>query len=56
MSSQDAEYYRERARTERAQANDSEGNVAEIHLALAKQYETLVQKMESSSVRNIPTG
>jgi len=46
MSSKDTEYYRERARTERALADATGGQVAEIHLALAKQHEALIEKME----------
>jgi hypothetical protein len=57
MSSQDLEYYRERARTERALADAyGGGQLTEIHLELAKQYETLIAKMESPASRNAPRG
>lgn len=49
MSSKDLEYYRERARTERALADAAEGRVAEIHIALAEQYEALIGKVEALS-------
>ena len=51
MSSKDLEYYRERARTERALADAAGSRVAEIHLALASQYETLIVKMEAIAAR-----
>lgn len=47
MPSDDTEYYRQRAATERAMAQAaSQSNVAEIHEELARQYEALVEQVE----------
>jgi hypothetical protein len=47
MSSNDTEYYRQRAITERAMAKKSEhSNVALIHAELARQYQALADKAE----------
>ena len=56
MSSKDLEYYRERARTERALADSADGQVAEIHLALAEQYDALIAKIEALSADVSATG
>ena len=47
MSSNDTEYYHQRASTERARAKKSEhSNVALIHAELARQYQALADKAE----------
>ena len=47
MSSDDTEYYRQRAATEREMARTaSQKNVAAIHEELARQYEALVDVPE----------
>lgn len=47
MSSDDTEYYRGRAATERALAESApRENIAEIHEELARQYEALVGQPE----------
>lgn len=47
MSSNETEYYRQRAITERAMAEKSErANVALIHAELARQYQALADKAE----------
>lgn len=47
MSSNDTEYYRQRAVFERTMASKSErANVAAIHAELARQYQALADKAE----------
>ena len=44
MSSEDADYYRQRAQAEREQARSAaNANVAEIHDELARLYEALIE-------------
>jgi hypothetical protein len=54
MSSQDLEYYRERARTERALADAYQGKAADVHLELAKRYEALVAEIETPGAGTAP--
>ena len=55
MSSEDIEYYRERAKQEREAAADaSQSNVAAIHEELARLYEALAEQPElGSSARSL---
>ena len=56
MSSNDTEYYRQRAVDERAMALRSDRReVAAIHEELAKQYQALVDKAELRPTLSIPT-
>lgn len=55
MPSNDTDYYRQRAATERAMAQAaSQRNVAEIHEELARQYEALVDQVELRPTLHIP--
>lgn len=55
MPSNDTDYYRQRAATERAMAQAAgQRNVAEIHEELARQYEALVDQVELRPTLHIP--
>ena len=43
MSSEDLNYFRERAAAERARANSSSVDIAEIHEELARLYDALIE-------------